>query len=206
MKKALFLDRDGTIIKEMMSTAPAGDKSKYVTGVDHVELIDGADKAIASAKEAGFKVIVITNQAAIARGWITEETLNLVNQKMYDLLTQHHPDAIIDDLYYSPYHIDGIIEKFKIDSPMRKPGIGMVLEAQKKHNIDFSESYFVGDTYEDMQTADKAGIKKILVMTRFGEIAYRKCLDEKLKINFIAKNLLEAVNFIIATDSQIRKI
>ena len=186
-----------------MSTAPAGDKSKYVTGVDHVELIDGADKAIASAKEAGFKVIVITNQAAIARGWITEETLNLVNQKMYDLLTQHHPDAIIDDLYYSPYHIDGIIEKFKIDSPMRKPGIGMVLEAQKKHNIDFSESYFVGDTYEDMQTADKAGIKKILVMTGFGEIAYRKCLDEKLKINFIAKNLLEAVNFIIATDSQI---
>src|SRR5207244_7584982 len=110
-----------------------------------------------SAKEAGFKVIVITNQAAIARGWITEETLNLVNQKMYDLLTQHHPDAIIDDLYYSPYHIDGIIEKFKIDSPMRKPGIGMVLEAQKKHNIDLSESYFVGDTYEDMQTADKAG-------------------------------------------------
>ena len=198
MKKALFLDRDGTIIKEMMSTAPAGDKSKYVTGVDHVELIDGADKAIASAKEAGFKVIVITNQAAIARGWITEETLNLVNQKMYDLLTQHHPDAIIDDLYYSPYHIDGIIEKFKIDSPMRKPGIGMVLEAQKKHNIDFSESYFVGDTYEDMQTADKAGIKKILVMTRFGEIAYRKCLDEKLKINFIAKDLLEAVNFILS--------
>ena len=198
MKKALFLDRDGTIIKEMMSTAPAGDKSKYVTGVDHVELIDGADKAIASAKEAGFQVIVITNQAAIARGWITEETLNLVNQKMYDLLTQHHPDAIIDDLYYSPYHIDGIIEKFKIDSPMRKPGIGMVLEAQKKHNIDLSESYFVGDTYEDMQTAHKAGIKKILVMTGFGEIAYRKCLDEKLKINFIAKDLLEAVNFILS--------
>jgi len=196
MNKALFLDRDGTIIKEMMSTAAAGDKSKYVTGVDQVELIEGADKAIASAKEAGYKVIVITNQAAIARGWLTEETLHLVNQKMFDLLTQHDPDAIIDDLYYSPYHVDGIIEKYKKESPWRKPGIGMILEAQKKHNVNLSESYFIGDTYEDMITAGNAGTKKILVMTGFGEIAYRKCLDEKLKIDFIAKDLLEAVNFI----------
>jgi histidinol-phosphate phosphatase family protein len=196
MNKALFLDRDGTIIKEMMSTAPAGDKSKYVTTPDHVELIEDADTAIANARDKGYKIIVITNQAAIARGWITEETLSLVNQKMYSLLSEHNPNAIIDDLFFSPYHVDGIIEKYKIESPMRKPGIGMILAAKKKHDIDLSKSYFIGDTHEDMKTADNAGIKKILVMTGFGEIAYRKCLDEKLKIDFIAKNLLEAVNFI----------
>ena len=198
MNKALFLDRDGTIIKEMMSSAPEGDKSKYVTTVEQVELIEGVDTAIANAREHGFKVIVITNQAAIARGWLTEETLGLVNQKMYNLLTEHNPNALIDDLYFSPYHIEGTIEKYKKESSWRKPDIGMILEAKKKHNINLSECYFIGDTYEDMKSGDKAGTKKILVMTGFGEIAYRKCLDENLKIDFIAKNLLEAVNFIVS--------
>ena len=196
MNKALFLDRDGTIIKEAISTAPEGYKSNYITTVEQVELIEGADTAIAAARESGFKIIVITNQSAVARGWLSEETLELVNQKMYALLTEHNPDAIIDDLYYSPYHVDGIIEKYKKESTWRKPDIGMILEAQRKHNINLSESYFIGDTYEDMKCGDSAGTKKILVMTGYGKIAYKKCLDEKLKIDFIAKNLLEAVRFI----------
>lgn len=196
MNKALFLDRDGTIIKEAISTAPEGDKSKYLTTVEQVELIEGADSAIAAARESGFKIIVITNQSAIARGWLTEETLNLINRRMYALLTEHNPNAVIDDLYYSPYHVEGIIEKYKKQSNWRKPEIGMILDAKKKHDIDLEKSYFIGDTYEDMKCGNNAGIKKILVMTGFGNIAYKKCLDEKLKIDFIAKNLLEAVNFI----------
>jgi D-glycero-D-manno-heptose 1,7-bisphosphate phosphatase len=198
VNKALFLDRDGTIIKEAMSTAPEGDKSKYLTTVEKVELIEGADLAIAYAKESGYKVIVITNQSAIARGWLTEETLELVNQRMYNLLAEHNPNAIIDDLYYSPYHVDGIIEKYKKQSTLRKPDIGMILEARKKHDINLSESYFIGDTYDDMKCGENAGTKRILVMTGFGEMAYRKCLDENLKIDFIASNLLEAVNFVLS--------
>lgn len=117
---------------------------------------------------------------------------------MYKLLSEQTPDAVIDGLYFSPYHVEGVIEKYTMESPMRKPDIGMILEAQKKYDIDLSQSYFIGDTYDDIKCAESAGIKKILVKTGLGEISYRKCLDENLKIDFIAENLSEAVNFVAA--------
>ena len=69
----------------------------------------------------------------------------------------------------------------------------MILEARKKHDINLKTSYMIGDSYTDMKCGINAGIKNILVMTGYGKIAYKKCLDENLKIDFIASNLLEAV-------------
>jgi histidinol phosphatase-like enzyme len=82
----------------------------------------------------------------------------------------------------------------------RKPDIGMLLEAQKKHNIDFSRSYMIGDSKTDMAAGEKAGCKNILVLTGYGKIAEQKCLDESIKIDFIAVNLLEAVKFIVKNE------
>jgi D-glycero-D-manno-heptose 1,7-bisphosphate phosphatase len=73
----------------------------------------------------------------------------------------------------------------------------MILDAKKKHNIDLSSSYMIGDAYSDVLTGVNAGLKNILVETGYGKIAYKKCLDEKLKIDFIASNLLDAVNYIV---------
>ena len=195
--KALFLDRDGTIIKEVPSEIPSGtDTFGYVTKASQVELIDGSAAAIAAARRIGFKTIIISNQSAIARGWLTEKQLFEINDEMYRQLKKEEEDAIIDDFYFSPYHTDGVIEKYKKESPMRKPGIGMILEAKKNHKIDLGASYLIGDSFSDMKCAENAGIKRILVMTGYGEIALRKCLDEGLKINFIADKLIEAVKFI----------
>ena len=127
---------------------------------------------------------------------LTEPELDEIHKRMYELLKEQNPLAMIDDLYYSPYFKEGIIEKFTIDSPTRKPDIGMILEAQKKYNIDLNASYMIGDSYTDMKCGINAGIKNILVMTGYGKIAYKKCLDENLKIDFIASNLLEAVQHI----------
>lgn len=192
MTEALFLDRDGTIVKEM----PGPGALSYLTELEQIELIENADNAIASARQAGYKIIVITNQSAVARGLLTEEKLHEINRRMCEMLLERNPLAVIDDIYYSPYHVEGIVEKYAIESPMRKPDIGLILQAQEKHNIDLTQSYFIGDSYADMKCGDNAGTKKILVMTGYGEIAHQKCLDENLKIDFIAKDLNEAVKHI----------
>ena len=194
MNKALFLDRDGTILKEIEGASP--ETLGYLTSVKQVELIEGAAEAIAISHSIGYKNIIITNQSAIARGILTEEELNNINNKMTDLLLEQNPSAVIDDIFYSPYFKNGLVEKYAIDSPMRKPDIGMVLEAQTKHNIDISRSYMIGDAYTDIKCGVNAGLINILVKTGYGKIAYKKCLDENLKIDFIASNLLDAVQYI----------
>jgi D-glycero-D-manno-heptose 1,7-bisphosphate phosphatase len=195
--KAIFLDRDGTVLKEI----PGPDRDDhenlgYLLRVEQVELIKDSAKAIAKAKRLGYKIIVITNQSAIARGWLTEETLKEINNRMYSLLREADAMAIIDDLFYCPYHIDGTIERYKREDRCRKPDTGLIMEAKEKHGIDLSKSYVIGDSFTDIKCGINAGTKTILVKTGYGTIAYKKCLDERLKIDFIADNLFEAVNFI----------
>ena len=199
--KALFLDRDGTIIEQFPSTAnPDPEKHAYITELNQVELIEGAADALAEARKLGYKTIIITNQSAIARGWLTEEKFLEINEHMYRLLKEANPGAIIDDMFYCPYYKDGTVKKYAIDSPLRKPGTGMIQEAEKKHNIDTGNSFMTGDSYTDVKCGLNAGTKTILVLTGYGKTAYKKCLDEKLKIDFIADNLLEAVKHLEKND------
>lgn len=199
--KALFLDRDGTIIEQFPSTANTEpEKHAYITELNQVELIAGSAEAISRARKLGYMIIIATNQSAIARGWLSEEKLKLINERMFTLLTAENPDAVIDDLIYCPYYKEGVVEKYSISSPCRKPGTGMIEEAREKYNIDLRKSYIIGDSYTDVKCGLNAGTNTILVLTGYGEQAYKKCLDEKLKINFIADNLLEAVKYLEKND------
>ncbi|MCX7877098.1 MAG: HAD-IIIA family hydrolase [Ignavibacteria bacterium] len=193
MNKAIFLDRDGTILEEIPGNS---ETFGYLTSINDVKLIRGSSHAIAEARKLGYKIIIVTNQSAIARGLITESELTAINNRMFELLLNENPEALIDDLYYSPYHKDGVIEKYKTDHPSRKPDIGMLLDAQKKYNIDFSSSFMIGDAYSDIVCGINAGVKNILVLTGYGKMTQRKCLDEKLKIDFIANDLQDAVKII----------
>ncbi|HMQ80678.1 MAG TPA: HAD family hydrolase [Ignavibacteria bacterium] len=197
MNKALFLDRDGTIVKEVEGKTP--ETLGYLLTVEEVELIEGSAEAIAAARKSGYKIIVITNQSAVARGWLSIEELDRINQKMYALLKEANPEAVIDALYYSPYHKDGVIEEYSLEHNSRKPNTGMILEAQKEHNIELSGSWMIGDSFSDMQAGVNAGLHNILVETGYGKTAHRKCLDEKVKIDFIASNLFDAVKYIAKT-------
>lgn len=197
MNKALFLDRDGTILKEVGGNSP--ETLGYVLNVEQVELIENSAEAIADARSMGFKIIVITNQSAIARGWLSLKNLEQINSKMISLLLESDPEAKIDALYFSPFHKDGAIPEYSIEHNTRKPGTGMIVQATAEHNISISSSYMIGDSFSDMQTGVNAGLQNILVLTGYGKIAQRKCLDENVKIDFIATNLYEAVNFIAKT-------
>ncbi len=188
------MDRDGTILEEV--EGESSETLGYLLSVEDVKLISGSASAIAEARELGFKIIVVTNQSSIARGWLTFETLNNINNKMFSLLLEENSEAKIDALYFSPYHIEGKIKEFSIDHISRKPGIGMIKQAEHEYNIDIASSYIIGDAYSDMKTGINAGLHNILVSTGYGKIAQRKCLDENVKIDFIASNLLDAVRFI----------
>jgi D-glycero-D-manno-heptose 1,7-bisphosphate phosphatase len=199
--KALFLDRDGTIIKQFPSTANRDEiKRAYITELDQVELLEGSAEAIARARKLGYKIIIVTNQSAVARGWLTEGKMNAIEEHMYELLKKENPEAVIDESYFCPYYSEGAVEKYKISSPDRKPGTGMILKAKEKYDIDLKNSFMTGDSYSDVKCGLNAGTKTILVLTGYGQMALQKCLDEKLKINFIADNLFEAVKYLEKND------
>ena len=197
MNKALFLDRDGTIVKEVPGKTP--ETLGYLLTVEDVELIEGSAAAIAVARKSGYKIIVITNQSAVARGWLSLEELDRINQKMYEMLLEENPEAIIDALYFSPYHTDGNVKEYSIEHDSRKPNTGMIMQAKEDHNIELDSSWMIGDSLSDMQTGVNAGLHNILVETGYGKSAHRKCLDEKVKIDFIASNLSDAVKYIAKT-------
>lgn len=156
-QKCIFLDRDGTINRY----------KGFIRKIDDIELEPYAAAGIKKINKSEYLVIVITNQPVIARGEVTFEQLDSFHSKVETLLGEE--GAYYDDLFYCPHHpdkgFDGEIPNLKLDCQCRKPKIGLLLVAKNKYNIDFSKSFFVGDTTTDIQTGINAGMKTILVRT-----------------------------------------
>ena len=170
--KAIFLDRDGVINKEVSHLS---DPDKFV-------FIEGSIEALKIFKALGYLVIVITNQAGIARGLFNQETLNKIHKKMKRILNENN--VIIDDIFYCPHH-----PEFTGSCNCRKPKPGMIISAREKYNINLNESFMVGDTLGDIEAGFNAKCKTIMVMTGYGE--EEKCKIDKVKPDFIFNNLLE---------------
>lgn len=185
MNKAIFLDRDGTINKEV----------DYLTEPRQIVLINGVKNALKTFQDLGFLNIVITNQSAVARGFLSENKLEKIHAHFTKLLTYRNK-PLINDVLYSPFHSSGVIRKYKIDSFCRKPNPGMILKASLKYNIDLCKSFLIGDSYSDMKCAEIAGIKKILVLTGYGEETLKKCIKENMRIECVVNGIFEASKFI----------
>lgn len=185
MNKAIFLDRDGTINKEV----------DYLTKIEQVVLIRGAKKALQTFRKLGFLNIVITNQSAVARGYLTEKKLFEIHSKFLELLT-HKTECLVEDIFYCPFHKEGIVKEYSKDSFNRKPNPGLILKAAIRYNIDLHQSFLVGDSFTDMKCAENSGLKKILVLTGYGKEALEQCKEEKLKLDFVVNDLLDASKII----------
>jgi len=185
MNKAIFLDRDGTINEEV----------NYLKRTEDINILPNTAEALQKFKDLGFLNIIITNQSGIARGFLNEDELNAIHDEFKKIINTE-TRVLIDDIFYSPYHTDGIIKKYTIESEDRKPGTGMILKARSKHNIDLGQSFFIGDSYADMKAAENAGIKKILVRTGYGKNAYDKCAEERIILDYFADDLLDASGFV----------
>ena len=191
MKKntAVFLDRDGVINEEV----------GYLDSLDKLKVIPCAYEAIKLINESGMKAVVISNQAGVARGLITEEFVKKTNNHLQLILRER--GVYINNFYYCPHHPTEGEEPYRQICDCRKPAPGMFLEAARDLNIDLELSYMVGDRFLDMEAAKKAGVKGILVRTGYGKELLQddgpnKATPEN-KPDFIAEDILEAIRWIL---------
>ncbi len=144
--KAVFLDRDGVLNKEL------GD---YVCRLEDFKVLDNF-AALKTLQDKGYLLIVATNQGGLAKGWYTEEILGTMHNHLRKLYREHGVE--FTDIFYCPHHPD-----FTGDCDCRKPKPGLLLQGIAKYNIDPAQSYFIGDRERDVEAGTAAGVKGILI-------------------------------------------
>jgi len=149
--KAIFLDRDDTLIED----------PGYINDPEQVKLLDGVPEALIQLEALGYKLIVVTNQSAVAHGIVTEKVLGEIHDRLKQLLADKN--AFLDRIYYCPYHPEGVVPKYCKESNSRKPSPGMLLKAADEMDIDLSQSWCVGNSSRDIEAGLRAGCKTILI-------------------------------------------
>ncbi len=185
-EKAIFLDRDDTLIED----------PGYINDPKQVKLLDGVPEALIQLKALGYKLIVVTNQSAVAHGIVTEKVLGEIHERLKQLLTDKN--ASLDRIYYCPYHPEGVIPKYCKESNSRKPSPGMLLKAADEMDIDLGQSWCVGNSSRDIEAGLRAGCKTILIDM---PPAHQKQPASSLSLagvnpDYKAVNIKEAVNIV----------
>jgi len=185
MAKAVFLDRDGTIIED----------TGYVAGPERVKFLPGSSQAIKLLNENGFKVIVVSNQAGVARGYFDEDMVQATNRYIQAALAEQ--GACIDMFYYCPHHKDGVVEEYRHECYFRKPSPGMIEQGGRDFNIDLQQSFVIGDHYSDVAAGYRAGCRTVL-------LGDGNSGDEEMTIrpDRIASDLKEAVDWVLKVCSR----
>ncbi|MBW2987580.1 D-glycero-beta-D-manno-heptose 1,7-bisphosphate 7-phosphatase [Candidatus Woesearchaeota archaeon] len=181
MNRAVFLDRDGTINID----------TGYVHKAEEFEFIPGALEALEELSKTDFKIIVITSQSGIGRGYYTEADFHRLTDYMRSVMNDR--DIRLDGVYFCPHHSEKAIGKYKIVCDCRKPKIGLIEKAAAEHDIDLSRSYVIGDKTADIEMGRRAGCKSILVKTgKAGE-------DGEFNISpyYVGNTLKEAIKKIL---------
>lgn len=174
--RAVFLDRDGTINEDKV----------YLSDVRNLKIIPGAIEAANLLKKEGFLIFIVSNQSGLARGFFGPEDLERIHDKIKEIFP-------LDGIYYCPHHPDE-------DCPCRKPKPKMVLDIADKFRVDLGRSYLIGDALSDIEMGQRAGCKSILVLTGRGKETEASLREGGPPVEFIAKDILEAVRWIVKTD------
>jgi len=151
MNKAVFLDKDGTLIHDL----------PYNVDPSLITWQNGVFEALSSLSAKGYLLVIVTNQSGVARGLFEEKHLNALEVFMRAVLRER--GIHLDGFYYSPYHIEGTVKEYAIHSDCRKPGSGMLIKAATELQIDLSASWMIGDTLSDVEAGNRAGCKTILI-------------------------------------------
>lgn len=147
------MDRDGVVNVE----------KDYLYRIEDVEFIPGIFELVRAAKSNGFKVIIVTNQSGIARGYYTEKQFHELMDWMREAFKNR--DSDLDAVYYCPYHPEHGIGVYRSESELRKPSPGMILKAKTDHALDLGNSFLVGDRKSDIQAGNAAGVGKNFLLT-----------------------------------------
>ena len=156
-RPAVFLDRDGTLIREV----------DFLRRPEEVELIPGTAEALRQLELAGFARVIVTNQSGVARGYLTIETLAEIHARLFELLAAE--GASIDLTLFCPHHPTEGAPPFRRQCNCRKPEPGMLLEATERLDLDPNRSWTVGDSGRDLSAGLAVGARAILVETGKGQ-------------------------------------
>jgi D-glycero-D-manno-heptose 1,7-bisphosphate phosphatase len=184
--RAVFLDRDGTLIEEV----------GYLERVERVALYPWSIDAIRALNRTGFRVVLVTNQSGVARGFFTEAVVDEVHGRIAALLEAG--GARIDAYYYCPHHPDGKIAQYAQRCDCRKPSRGLVDRAARELGVDPARSFVVGDRWLDVELAHAVGARGVLVRTGYGLTEESKP-PEGMEADAVVNNLIEAVSWILLT-------
>ncbi len=156
MRRAVFLDRDGTLIEE----------SGYLDRLERLEFFPFTVDAVRVLNRAGFATVIITNQGGIARGIVRESFVSEAHRHIADRVEAG--GAKIDAFYYCPHHPDGVVEPYRTACDCRKPQPGLLRRAAKDLDLDLARSFVVGDRWHDLAAGQAVGARGVLVRTGIG--------------------------------------
>lgn len=179
-ERAVFLDRDGTLIYD------AG----YTYRIEDFRLLDGAPEALRLLQMLGYRLVIVTNQSGIARGRYTEADMQRFNDHMLEELRKQ--GVSVAGLYYCPYHPEGV-GGYRCDSDLRKPAPGMFLQAGRELDLELPRSFAIGDKKSDVLAGQAAGCKTFLVRTGLAGEGEPELM---VKPDWIVADLLEAARVI----------
>ena len=188
MRPAVFLDRDGTLIEHV----------NYPSRFDQIAVFPWTIDALRLLNRAGFAVVVVTNQSAIARGLATETFVRETHIALDERFAAG--GARIDRYYFCPHHPEAVIERYRQVCRCRKPAPGMIENAASELQLDVSRSWMVGDQWLDVETGRAAGARAILVKS--GDPArLHEAAPLDVRVDAILNNLMEAVGWILRADT-----
>ena len=189
--RAVFIDRDGTLIDEV----------GYINHLDRIRYLPGAAEAVRRVNDSGLLALLVTNQSGIANQIFDIPLLNRIHEAIAGHLSEK--GACLDGIYFCPHHPGAADPKYRTDCDCRKPRAGMIMQGARDHDIDLARSYFIGDSVHDMAAAHEAGVIPILVLTGYGrgELEFR-VKPRGLDPAHVAEDLSEAVDWILQTEAE----
>ncbi len=152
LRRAVFLDRDGVLVHD----------DGFILCEDQIRVMDGVPQALCAMKEAGFALVIVTNQAAVARGLLREEELVQINAAIADRI-EVAGGPRLDAFYYCPHHPKADLDGYRVDCQCRKPRPGMLRRAAEELGLDLKNSFLVGDRQSDIAAGAAAGCRALLV-------------------------------------------
>lgn len=178
--KAVFIDRDGVINEER----------NYVHRIDDFVLLAGVLDGLKLLNGAGYRLIVVTNQAGIARGYYSQKEMDILHEHLHKNLALH--GVTLDAIYFCPHHPQGEVKSFAIDCNCRKPAPGMILQAAREFDLDLAKSVLIGDKLSDVQAGKNAGVGKTVLVKSGHNLEPSAILEADL----VAADLLDAARIL----------
>jgi len=177
MDRAVFLDRDGVLNED----------NGYTYKLSDLRILDGVIDGLKKISNLNYKLIIITNQSGIARGLFSENQMHLFMKGLLRNLSEH--DIYFHDYFFCPHHSDGIVAEYAKNCSCRKPEAGMLFHAEKKHDLDLTQSILIGDKETDILAGVKANLRSNILIDPNGKNNNSRASD-------IVKNLVEASKII----------